>query len=382
VVSELAELFAVFVVLYLFECLAWVPRRTVGFFALAGRWRARIAFRPNAGWSLAVVLGKPWPPLTPPWLAEPLPFAVDPRGITLTESDGRRLGWDQLAPIVALDSQVGSGEDLSCKLASRRGAAGLAEALEQVRGANPKQRETLLGRLLDARFDVAVADARRKQFAQGVRLLRWFSNALWLAVFGGLGVAVLSQNMLVLLAAAAMTLLLWPINGLLFARVLRRQTWLLRAHWPDLSKRLVAMLSPLSAVRATDVLARELLGDLEPLAVAATLLSPRELSAFARPLLVAVQPRDEDDLGWWRTALRVRIERVLAGRKLLAAELLAAPERESDRVVAYCPACLAQYETAPSNGGNCPNDTCHDIPLRAFTPRHPGAPGTQSEGAP
>jgi hypothetical protein len=377
-VSELAELYLIFVVLYLFECLAWVPRRAVGFFGLLGRRRARVAFRPNVGWSSSVVVGQPWPPLAPPWFGEPLPFALDPQGITLTEADGGRLAWEALAPIVARDSRVESGEQLSCKLASRHVAKRVAEALEKIRVASPKKRAGELGRFLDARFDVAAARARWQAFARSVRPLRVLSNALWLALFGGLGVAVGTQNMLYLLAAAALTLLLWPVNAFVFTRTLRKQAWLAKADGPDLSKRLVTVLSPLSAVRAVDVIARELWANLEPLAVATVLLGPRELSSFARPLLVAAEAREGDPLSWWHAELRLRMLHVLAEREIRVEALLAPPIREGTHVTRYCPACLAQYEGGAGSDGTCPNDTCHDIPLRAFASEV--KPASSSEG--
>jgi len=365
-VSELAELYVVFVVLYLFECLAWVPRRTVGFLALLGRRRARIAFRPNAGWSSSVAIGQPWPPLAPPWFAEPLPFAVDLLGITLTEGDGRRLAWEKLAPITARDARVESGESLTCKLASRHAAAGLAEALEKIRVADAKKREVELRRFLDARFDVAAARTQRKLFDRSVRSLRVLSNALWLALFGGVGAAVGTQNLLYLVAVAALTLLLWPVNAFVFTRTLRKQTWLAKGQGPELSKRLVTMLSPLSAVRAVDVLARELWANWDPFTVAALLLGPRELRSFARPLLVAALPREGDPLAWWRAELRRRMELILAEQNIDVEELLAPPAREGSHVSQYCPACLAQYERGAGVEGNCPNETCFAIPLRAF----------------
>ena len=375
--SELAELFAFFLVLYLFECLAWVPRRTVGFFAFVGRWRARLAFRPNSSWSVSVVLGKPWPPLSPPWLAEPLPFAVDPRGITRTESDQRALAWDVLAPITARGNYLESGDLELAKLASRQGAAELAEALEKTRLAAAKKREALLRRLLDARFDPEAPEARRKQYAKSVRALRIVSNGLWLALFGGLGMAVLTSNMLILLLAAAMTLLLWPVNSMVFALTLRKVSWLPRACWPEPSKRLVAMLSPLSAVRAADILAREIYANLDPLTVGAALLSVRDLAGFARPRLVAMQPRIADDLGWWHTEIRQRMERVLAHRGVDVAAMLTPPAREGTHVATYCPACLSQYEPGRAPGEPCPNEACPQIPLRAFddgSPRGPDSP--------
>ena len=366
--SELAELYLLFGVLYLFECLAWVPRRSVGFFAFAGRWRGRMAFRPNAGWSVSVVFGKPWPPLSPPWLAEPLPLALDPQGITLIESDKRRLAWEDMEPVSARGHRVESGGLVLATLASRKGTAALAEALDKTRTSPAKKREALLRQFLDARFDPDAPLARHKEFQASVRVLRAFSIALWLAMFGGLGVAVFTHSMLVLLASAAMSLLLWPIHSVVFYFTLRKlaTTWLPRAQRPDLSKRLVAMLSPISAVRGVDMLAREVWANLDPMTVAMALLSPQDLTRFARPFVVAMQARENDDLAWWRAETRQRMEGVLAKKNVDVAALLAPPEREGDHVQTYCPSCQAQYESGRKPGEPCPNDSCPDVLLRAF----------------
>jgi hypothetical protein len=366
--SELAELYLLFLVLYLFECLAWVPRRAVGFFAFAGRWRGRIAFRPNASWSVSVVFGKPWPPLSPPWLAEPLPFALDPKGIVLIESDKRRLFWEELQPVSARGNRVECGDLLLATLASRKGAAALAETLEEARTAPAKKRETRLRKFLDARFDLEAPLARQKEFRASVRVLRVCSNALWLALFGGLGLAVFTSSMLVLLGAAALSLLLWPIHSIVFYFTLRKlaTTWLPRAQGPDFSKRLVAMLSPISGVRGVDMVAREVWANLDPMTVAAALLSPEDLPKFARPFVVAMQAREDDDLAWWRAETCQRMERVLIQKNIDVAAMLAPPAREGDHVESYCPSCLAQFESGRKAGEPCPNESCRDVLLCAF----------------
>ena len=366
--SELAELYLLFLVLYLLECLVWVPRRAVGFFAFAGRWRGRKAFRPNASWSVSVVFGKPWPPLSPAWLAEPLAFAIDPQGITLIEADKRRLTWEELEPVTVRGNRLESGDLLLATLASRKGATLLAETLEKTRTSPAKKREAGLRKFLDVRFDLNTPVARQKEFQASVRVLRVFSNALWLALFGGLGVAMFTNSTLTLLAAAALSLLLWPMNSVIFYLTVRKltTTWLPRAQAPDFSKRLVAMLSPISGVRGVDMLAREVWANLDPMTVAAALLSPQDLPRFARPLVVAMQAREDDDLAWWRAETRQRMERVLVQKNIDVAAMLAAPVREGDHVQTYCPSCLAQYESGRKAGEPCPNESCPDIPLCAF----------------
>jgi hypothetical protein len=143
-------------------------------------------------------------------------------------------------------------------------------------------------------------------------------------------------------------------------------TWLPRAHGPDLSKRLVAMLSPISAVRGVDMLAREVWANLDPMTVAAALLSPQDLPRFARPFVVAMQARENDELDWWRAEIRQRMEGVLAKKNVDVAALLAPPVREGDHAQTYCPSCQAQYESGRKPGEPCPNESCPDVPLRAF----------------
>ena len=366
--SELAELYLLFLVLYLLECLVWVPRRAVGFFAFAGRWRGRKAFRPNASWSVSVVFGKPWPPLSPAWLAEPLAFAIDPQGITLIEADKRRLTWEELEPVTVRGNRLESGDLLLATLASRKGATLLAETLEKTRTSPAKKREAGLRKFLDVRFDLNTPVARQKEFQASVRVLRVFSNALWLALFGGLGVAMFTNSTLTLLAAAALSLLLWPINSIIYYLTVRRlaRTWLPRAQAPDFSKRLVAMLSPISGVRGMDLLAREVWANLDPMTVAAALLSPQDLTRFARPFVVAMQARENDDLAWWRAETRQRMERILAAKNIDVAVTLAPPAREGNHAETYCPSCLAQYESGRKAGEPCPNESCPDVPLRGF----------------
>jgi hypothetical protein len=364
--TDLGELYLFFLVLYLFECLAWVPRRSVGFYTWAGRWRARAAFRPNSGWLLSVVLGKPWPPLAPPWFAEPLPFALDPTGITLVETNQRHVGWDALGPVRTRGHRIEANQ-FSISTGSRNTAAALATTLENVRTLPANKRESELRKFLDRRYDVELPRIRQQQFAKTVRVVRVLSNALWLSLFGGLGVAVLSHNMAHLLLVAGLSLVLWPANSVAFALCLRKLAWLSAGEKPDRSKSWVALLSPISGVRAVDMVAREVWADLEPLAVAAALLSPTDLSTFVRPLLVVTESRADDVLIWWRAENRQRIERILEAKAIHLADLLAEPPRENDRVQAYCPACLAQFARAPDCSQYCPSERCVKVPLRRFS---------------
>ena len=372
--SDLVEIYLFFLVLYLFESLAFVPRQAVGFHNLMGRWRARAAFRPNASWKFSVVPGIPWPPLSPPWIAETLPLALQPDGVTILGDEGETLPWKAFVDVEASGTKVSLDGRVLVSLASRGSATILADTLRAIAGLPEKKRAAALQRFLDERFDPDAAKKRRAEFSHGTHGLRIAANALWFALFGGLGVAVFTQNMLVLLGTATLTILLWPVLSLMFHLTLRKATWLPKDRRPDFSKRLVAMLSPLSGVRAADLLAREAFTNLDPVAVATGLLTKPDLERFARPRLVALAPRDgqADPLAFWRKENRVRMERVLRQAGVDLAILHAAPAPEGGHVDTYCPACHAQYEKGRAAGSHCPSEGCEEIPLRSFG--DPGKP--------
>jgi hypothetical protein len=370
--SDLAELYAILLVLYLFECCAWVPRRSVGLYCLAGRWRARRAWRPNPSWSRSVVFGTPWPPLTSPLLTDPLPFVLGPDGITLCDGGGF-VPWEKAGPFAAVGKRLEGLAGQVVTLATRRGAAALAAGLEEVRQLSQQKRSAALGRLLDTRFDAREPGQRLALFNREVRFLRVSANLLWVCMFLGLAGVLAVGAPLLVLPLAFLALLLSGFNAVVFLRTLRKLSALPREWGPDRSKRLVAILSPVSSVRAADLIARELVGDLEPLAVAAALIPASTLAALARPHLATLRfqklaspPGGQDDQRWWRDQVGQRVERVLRDRGLDPQALLAPPARDNSTVQAWCPSCLAQFGPGRNASGLCPGDTCPSIPLLLF----------------
>lgn len=338
--------------------------------AMTGRWWLRRAWRPNPSWSVSLVLGTPWPPLTPPLITEPLPFTLGPDGITLWETGGAFFPWGQAGPFRAKGVRLEGAGEGSVTMATRRGAAALAAVLEGLRQLPAKRRPAAIEEFLDSRFDVAMAGERLRQFQLEVRSLRVCANLLWVSVFVGLAAVVAVQAAVLLLPLAVLVLGLSVLNAVVLARTLRRLTWLQGDRAPDRSKRLVAFLSPIAGVRAPDLIARELLGDLDPIAVAAALVGPGPLAKFARPQLAVLRLQQrapasggESDQVWWREQIGKRIERILREKGLDPQTLRSPPARESDQIEAWCPSCLAQYGSSHS-GDLCPS--CESIPLQPY----------------
>lgn len=375
--TELGQLALVFTALYLFECVAWVPRRALFFVPLLGRVRARAVVRPNPGWTVGAALAVPWPPLSPAFVAEPLPVGFGPGGVWLEDDAGPRafLPWPALGPVMAAGERVRAGGAILCVCASKRGAAALADALERARTADGHARAAALASFLDERLRADDLGPRQADFARGTRALRIALSGLWLALFGGLALLLVSRALGLVLPVAGLVGCGWLIGVLAWRRALRRCTWLRPAHWPDRTRRVVAVASPLSLLRACDLLARELYGDRDPVAVAACLADRATLARLARARLAAlVHPANPSapvaaadvppaELAWYRETCAERLENLLATRSLARDELLAIPPRQHDGSVAYCPACHARYPESLAASARCERAACAGVAL-------------------
>jgi hypothetical protein len=375
-VSSTVELFLILGVVYLMECVQLVPAGAVVFHRLLGaRWRAGPALRPNPRWRRGGALGTPWPPLSPALVCEALPLVPGASGVALLGGEGRVLGWRELREVRAEGTalEVAGGRVLT--VATRRMARTLAAALRDAAGAAPgPDIARLIDRLLDRRFDVDAAPRRLQALARGTRLLSVFQGLLWLTVFVGLPLFLWSPLVMLLSLLVLLALVSWIGAVVCFHRALRRLPDLPRELWPDRAHRVLVTLSPLSTMRARDLLAREAVGDLDPLAVAAALLPPDRAIERVRVALVEIDhlsrrppgggaaglPAEESRAYYEKLAARVRG----LARRLGAdvAELLAPPPREDAHASAYCPRCRVQYRS----GTVCQGAECGDMPLSAF----------------
>ena len=126
---------------------------------------------------------------------------------------------------------------------------------------------------------------------------------------------------------------------------------------------MVLALSPFSAIRATDVLLRDLFCTFHPLAVACVLLSKGDARAQAERNLRQSLFRTDQDAASSDAAMRRALESFLAKTGIPREELLCPPRRESQNCQTYCPLCLAQFVLAE---GECPD--CGDVQLKQFLP--------------
>ena len=253
--TDFAELYLVLIVIYAFECAAFVPRRALGLVRRFGRWRVRATFAPSAGWLRGFVFGEPWPPLSPALVTEPLPLVVGPDGLYAAEDGdvGRgdaHVPWQKVQRVAADGTRLRVNGKVVALLATRVGARALAEALDGLAARSRPERESRLRRWLDARFDGAAMQARLPPMWRGTLAVRIAATALWVTVFAGLPVLLWTPLAALFLAVGVVAVVAWITAAVLFEVALRRSRWLPGGLRRDFAKGLAAMASPLATVRA------------------------------------------------------------------------------------------------------------------------------------
>jgi hypothetical protein len=163
---------------------------------------------------------------------------------------------------------------------------------------------------------------------------------------------------------------IWPV---LLAYLIWSLAWIgwsfLKAHralYPDQREGrwqqvMVLALSPFSAIRANDVLLRDLFCAFHPLAVSYVLLSKEESRVQAERNLRQSLFRMDGDAASSEAAMRSALESFLAKSGMQREELLRPPLRESQNCLTYCPLCLAQFVLVE---GECPD--CGEVQLNKF----------------
>ena len=393
--SELNQLLAVFAGIYLFDCVHWARRETIGFRAWWGRRPRIVAGEDMPGnENYGLVFAQPLPPFGRLFLTQIHPVSWTRDGassfVAHAPNPGTRAG--QLGRFVSFGAptRTGDGEPRATagrvetearrvlvggrtfvEAGSERLARRIANSIATLRDTSPKQRDACIDRELEASLDAGAAAERVAAFERAVPTLRVACTLLWTVVF----------VVFPLLAFTWGLALTWIALAVAFAASQAFVTWsFVRAHrvlFPteSRSRRGAAILiavSPPVAMRAVDALSRDLLAEFHPLAVARALLARAEFEAFARRVLRdALHPlpvrREGDDPVLvaadtsWRERTLAAFERFAEREGLEPSGWRGVPPGGGEEGASYCPRCAEVHGTTPGTCGRC-----WDLPLVPF----------------
>jgi uncharacterized membrane protein len=383
--TEVQALFLILAAIYLVQCIVWVPEDSVVLRRGLGRsWR----FAPGglflAALKLRGVPVNPLPPLPGLIVCEPPKVFISPEGVAApVQAAGGLLetatleffSFDQISAIRAEDKKLVLNSQPLCSFGSALRTRDFVALLSKVRSAGKSERPAIIASNWRAAFDAKAINERMAIYYERTALLRLACNLLFLLLFGLVPLTVWRRG----LAGT------WPflLAGLMAYLVVISSEFI-RAHkilYPTagderLTEAISVVLSPAGALRANDLLLKNLLVVFHPVAVARQLCSEPVFMAFASralrelsfPLAFEGASQAEQARRWWfEQELRaVRIFLVKIG--INPQELLAPPDREPG-CHSFCPRCCSQYVPTV---GVCKE--CGDIELCPF-PENPIAVG-------
>ncbi len=295
--SDVQVLFVVLAGLYGLECLCWLRRGGVAFSTWLGRsWSAQhpgaLAGNQSGGFVLAPLL----PPLGTLFTANQFPLSLSPDGVLAFVStnvnpgwqpaqSGRFVPWKDLREVRVRGKKVLVNGELLLPAATPGLARHLGSELKRLAPLKSGERAAAIVQLAKASLDTKAVEARRAEWRNRARPVRWLANLLVAYIFVVAPALIWQFGFLLCW--------LWLLLGLLTFTI-ATATFFARAHralYPEahderFTHTLTIALAPTSAMRAHDALSRPLLEAFQPLAVARVSLHDAGFRLFARRILL------------------------------------------------------------------------------------------------
>jgi hypothetical protein len=379
--SEGQTLLLILILLYLTECLIWVKRESVAFVSrMGGRWRLTVppSWLGNANGGLLFL--NPLPPAGRVFLSHLSPVSISPSGICAYNlqtlpSEARSPGQTgHFLPFNKITHSTTDGVYLLvngerfAKCATARQARTLAKLIGEMAKVSAAKRERLARNWISKQFAIDDAAARLREGNIVIQPMRELSLILFLFLFVVAPVLVTSFGLTgLVIPVAAVMVILAVLIGILFHRVHKQ---LFPAETSERFENLVKMiLCPPVAIRAPDILTRNLLAEYSPI-VLANLLTGSNEQQFVRAFILDLQhplkhevsdETAEKTIGWTAAEqLNICLEQVKDGR-YLEPEDLSAPTQREENSISYCPRCRCQFVVSAAECPDCPGVTLVDF---------------------
>jgi hypothetical protein len=373
--SDEQTLLAVIAVIYLIDCLFWIPRSGLGFTRWLGKsWRIREPSTTIGNDRGALGLANPLPPLGLATRAAGWTISISEHGVFSYTSAGFNPGgrprqksvfwaWPKITSISRDGKKLLINNEHFATAVSEYSARWLAQEIARLQKLGDKKRSHEIEAAIATSCNPTEVTRGVEGFLKQTRMLRYLAN--WLFVFLFVACPFLVWKLGIVKAIWAVVIGIYAqtiLIALLFSKLHRK---IYPADSEQILKPfLIMLLAAPSAIRAQDILGRPLLEPFHPLAAAKALCSQEEYDRLASIVVrdlhfprMPVTPPDSPDKA---------TETESGFRKMLLKQFndpkwLNAPERTETVHSQYCPRCLQQFTDA---GTTCPD--CGGRPLVKF----------------
>jgi len=382
--TELQLLFLIFTLIYLWECVCWINRGSVGFLTWFGRrWRVAHPASLIGNQSGGFVWTHPLPPLGTILVGNQYPLSISPDAVLAYVAPSANPGsrptqsaklfkFDDVRKIEALGKKVCINGEVLLKVGTMTFAGHIAQQLDELTKIAPAKREAALKEMARDQFDTKAITERWETFHQRIANVRILTNWLIMYLFVFTPILIWRLGFHMVWPGLLAGLLCFTIATAIFFRRIHKAFYP-TAEDDRFTHFLTILLSPATTIRAHDALSRPLLERFHPLAIARVFCAEPESRSFAATILRDIRqpalplcPRSEllakEAEIFSRTLLEKTVEEFLKKNNVSVKKLLQPPKPADPTCLSYCPRCLVQFTTLD---GKC--DDCGGIPLIPFS---------------
>lgn len=373
--TELQLLLLVFALIYLWECVCWIKRGSVGFVTWIGRrWRpvhpALLLGNQTGGF----ILAPPLPPLGTILVANQFPLSISPDAVLAyvapcvnpgarpTQS-GKLFKFDGIRKLEASGKKIRINGEPFLKASSGTLASHIVQQLEELRKLPAAKREAALKDMARDRLDTKAIAEQWEKFRAQLGDIRMLTNLLFIYLFVAVPAFIWHFGFHLTWLSLLIGLVGFTLATAIFFRRVHK-TFYPAAEDDRFNHFLTILLSPATTIRAHDALSRPLFESFHPLALAKEFCAENELRAFAAQILREIrhpalplcpnnEPLAQETERFSRALLEKSVEEFLKKNNVSLKKLLQPPQLAEPTCVAYCPRCLSQFTTLDAKCDDC-----------------------------
>jgi hypothetical protein len=361
-IGEGETLLFVLLLLYLSECVIWVKRESVAFVSGWRRWRLTTPSSWLGNARGGILFLNPLPPSGKILLSHLSPISISPSGVcalnvqTLPSEarspyqTGEFLPFGKIKEAGVDGSYLTINNERFAKCATAKQARTLASVIAEMVKASTSKREGLARNWIAKQYSAKDATIRLKEAQESIRPIQSLGLILFLFLFVLTPVLGSFFGLMKLVVPVAIVMVALAVEIAILFRSAHRKLY--PAESSERLESLVKMiLCPPVAIRAADILSRNLLAEFSPIVLAEVLTGSGE-RRFVRSVILDLKHPLQHELS---DACAVKTIEWAANEQVQLCERQAlAPTQRDENSISYCPRCECQFVVPVVECPDCP----------------------------
>ena len=371
--SETQSLLLIIFILYLSECVIWIPRNSVAFVLNWGkRWTVALPSVNFGNLQGGLYLINPFPPLGNIFRCQTLPVSISSRKIcSYTSQAWTKAGRPQqssqcfdlsnIEEVSTQSNKVYINGALFVKCVTSKIAKNVVELIKRLSRSSYSSRAHIFESTISHFMDVGEIDLLLKEYQKRTIILRLLCIMAWFYLFVLAPILMWHYGFIRLFLPAIIVLLVF--NTIIIICFYRTHKSLLPIDKDDrLNTILKIVFCPPFAIRANDSISLNYFDRYNPIAVGKVLLTETDFNRFVQwavldlkhPLMdysIAKEVKITDI--WYRKRVLKNVEAFLYKYGIDVYNLTKPDMLSDDSCVSYCPRCLCNYTILPGTCKDC-----------------------------